>query len=130
MKSVVKYVAVTLVATLLVSIATPARAADSPLGDVFTDMAYGALIGAALGAATLAFTDKPSDHLDYLAVGAAIGAFAGTGYGLIRNSRSLVEIEHGKVRFAVPTIIPAVKETVSGKAAVVLNAGLIRGTFF
>jgi hypothetical protein len=38
---------------------------------------YGVLAGALVGAATLAFTDNPSDHLRNVAKGASLGLYAG-----------------------------------------------------
>lgn len=56
--------------------------AASSLQVVAEDALWGVLIGSLLGTASLAFTDEPSDHLDYIARGAAVGAFAGIAFGI------------------------------------------------
>ena len=42
-----------------------------------TSSTYGVLAGALVGAATLAFTENPSDHLRNVAKGASLGLYAG-----------------------------------------------------
>lgn len=63
----------------------PAQAATMTLEqkyqDVFVSAGYSTALGAAVGAALLAFKEEPSDHLRYIAVGASIGFFAGTAFG-------------------------------------------------
>lgn len=44
--------------------------------------AYGTLAGTIVGAATLAFSDKPGDNLNKVARGASIGLYAGILLGL------------------------------------------------
>ena len=43
---------------------------------------YGVLAGTLVGAATLAFTKRPGDHLGNIARGASIGLYTGIGLGL------------------------------------------------
>lgn len=43
---------------------------------------YGVLAGTLVGAATLAFTDKPSDNLNKVARGASLGLYTGILLGL------------------------------------------------
>ncbi|HEY5976201.1 MAG TPA: hypothetical protein VIU41_15820 [Geobacteraceae bacterium] len=99
--------------------------------EVFEDALYGGLAGTLISAAVLAFTHSPGDHMDYLAYGAATGVLAGTAFGIFKvTSRSLAEYENGRVRFALPTVIPDLQEaTVRGPATLALKAELFRGTF-
>ncbi|SNB45681.1 hypothetical protein [Geobacter sp. DSM 9736] len=119
------------IAVALISVTiTPCRAADSALKEMFEDGIYGALTGALLGAAALAFTHKPGKHLDYIAVGGAVGAIGGVAYGVVKSTRALAEVEDGKVKFALPTIMPDFPDdSVRGKNPVVITAELIRGKF-
>ena len=68
-----KFTSAIVAASLFIAISTPSFAADSALKEIFEDGFYGGLTGTLVGAALLAFTSKPGDHLDYLGVGAAIG---------------------------------------------------------
>lgn len=125
-----KQMVVVLICVSLVSAASSARAADSTLREVFEDAFYGAGIGALVGGAILAFTKKPADHLDYIGYGAATGVLAGTAYGLAKSARALAEIDNGRVRIAVPTIIPnLVESSTTRQATVMWNASILRGTF-
>lgn len=115
---------------LLASWTVPANAADNPLKIVLEDAVYGGVIGTLLGAATIAFTDHKSDHIDNIGYGAAIGIMAGAGFGLYTNiDRSLVEYENGKVKIAMPTVIPKLQESSSGQMVLALKADLLRGSF-
>jgi hypothetical protein len=56
--------------------------AASSLQVVAEDALWGCLIGTLVGTATLAFhIDDAEDHLENIAYGAAIGLFAGVGFG-------------------------------------------------
>jgi len=48
---------------------------------------YGTAIGAAVGAASLAFTDDPGSKLNNIAKGASLGLYTGIGVGLYLNSQ-------------------------------------------
>lgn len=127
MKNLKRTVAV--VVTLL-CMATPSFAAENALKTVFEDALYGGLAGGLVGAALLAFADKPSDHLNYIAVGAAGGVLVGATYGAVTASRSLAEYENGKVRFSMPTIRPEFRDgNVKGQTTLVAMAELLRGKF-
>jgi hypothetical protein len=103
---------------------------DSPFEETFKDAFYGGLTGALVGAAALAFTKKPGDHLDYLYYGAAGGVLVGATYGLVKSSKALAELENGKVHFAMPTIMPEILEPgVKGPATLMISTELIRGKF-
>lgn len=106
----------------------PCYAGDNDMKDVFQSAVYGGLTGVVVGAAVMAFTDKPGDHLDYLGYGAAAGTIAGTAYGIFVKARSLAEVENGKVKFAIPTIMPGVREG-NASSSMMITAELIRGKF-
>jgi hypothetical protein len=117
-------------ASLLAVWSSPACAADNAFKEVFEDGLYGGLAGALVGAALLAFTKKPGDHLDYVYYGGAGGVLVGAAYGLAKGARSLAEVENGTVKFALPTIMPDFQEaSVRGGQIVAFKAELIRGKF-
>lgn len=129
MRQLKQIFAVMLCVSFLAAVSS-ANAADNTLREVFEDAFYGAGIGALVGGALLVFTNKPADHLDYLGYGAATGVLAGTAYGLAKSARALAEIDNGRVRIAVPTIIPSLVESSSTRQATVMwQASLFRGTF-
>ncbi|HXC92597.1 MAG TPA: hypothetical protein VN652_01185, partial [Geobacteraceae bacterium] len=111
MKTLKRSIIILLSTCLLTSLAVPCIAADNVFRDLFENSLYGGLAGTLVGGALLAFTKKPSDHLDYLAVGAATGVLAGVTYSVVKQSRSLVAIEDGNVKLAIPTVIPELQET-------------------
>jgi hypothetical protein len=117
-------------ALLITSLSTPCSAADAGIRDLFENAFYGGLVGTLVGGACLAFTKKPADHLNYLSIGAASGVLAGVGYSVAKGSRSLVSIETGNVRFAMPVITPELQTTgVKGQSALMMKAELISGRF-
>ncbi|ACM21354.1 hypothetical protein Geob_3011 [Geotalea daltonii FRC-32] len=126
-----------LAAVFLTTFTAPSFAADdqnpverNPFKEIFVNSIYGGLAGTLVGGAMLAFTRRPADHVDRLAYGAAAGALLGAGYGVFKGTRSLMEVEDGKVKFAMPTIMPDIKETNSkGQTPIVVMAEFLRGTF-
>jgi hypothetical protein len=103
-----------------------ARAEGNEVKEVFMDGFYGALAGTLVGAAFLAFTSHPEDHLENLAIGAGVGALVGTAYGIAKASSAFAEIDHGKLTFHVPTI----KLDLSAKNSRALwSTGLFRYNF-
>ncbi len=117
-------------ALLLIFWTAPCFAAESAFREVFQDALYGGLTGGLVGAAVLAFTKKPGDHLDYLGVGAAVGVLAGTTYGVAKASRAMVEANNGRVKFAIPTILPDIKEAnAKGQTSIGVVAEVFRGKF-
>ena len=105
----------------------PCHAAESTFKGIFTDSLYGGLTGSLVGAAVMAFTKKPGDHLDYLGYGAAVGVLTGAAYGI---GKAVVEMDSGRVRFSMPTVVPEIQETNSkGQTPLVFTANLIRGKF-
>jgi uncharacterized membrane protein YebE (DUF533 family) len=120
--------ALTLV-SLLSGTAT-ALADDNLWRDTFQSALYGGAVGTLVGGALLAFTKKPGNHLEYLGYGAAAGVLAGTAYGVVKSTRALASIDNGKIRIAMPTIIPDLSEPPNSKTTVITwRADLLRGTF-
>ncbi len=58
------------------------RASADPMKEIIVSSAYGVLAGTLVGAATLAFTDRPGDNLKNIARGASLGLYAGILLGL------------------------------------------------
>lgn len=130
MTGFIRFAAVAVMVGMLTSVSAPVQAADNPVVDTFQSAFYGGLVGVLGGAALLVFTDKPEDHLDYISYGAAGGVLFGAAYGILKSTKSLAEYENGKMKFAVPTIIPEIKASSStGQTFVTYNARLVSGTF-
>jgi uncharacterized membrane protein YebE (DUF533 family) len=104
-------------------------AEDSAASEIFTDAMIGGLAGGLVGAAMLALTRKPGQHLEYMAYGAAGGAVAGGAYGLFKSQTSLVQIKGNEVSFDVPLIMPDVQEKGTRGTNVTIMAELISGKF-
>jgi hypothetical protein len=129
MKQLKKLVAVMTLVSLLSSTSS-ALAADDTIKEIFVDAFYGAAIGAVVGSAFIIFTKHPEDHLMNIAYGAASGVLVGTAYGVAKSARAFAEVENGRVKIALPTVIPElVVSPVSGQTKVAWKADLIRGTF-
>ena len=127
MNSLLRKVSLVLPFFLSVCWTVPCRAAENAFKEVFTDSLYGGLSGTLVGAAVLAFAKKPGDHLDYMAYGAATGVLVGAAYGV---GKAMVEMEHGKVTWSMPTVIPDFGDTNSrGQTPVTVVAKLLRGKF-
>lgn len=123
--------AVALALLLVTVVSAPCQAADtSPVKDLFENALYGGLVGTLVGGACLAFTKKPGDHLNYLSIGAASGVLAGIGFTVAKQSRALVAVENGNVKFAMPTVKPELQvDTPKGHAALLVKADLLNGSF-
>ncbi|MDD2319345.1 MAG: hypothetical protein PHO83_04760 [Geobacteraceae bacterium] len=104
-------------------------AEESMAAEIFTDAMIGGLAGGLVGAAMLALTRKPGQHLEYMAYGAAGGAVAGSAYGLFKAQTSLVQIKDDKISFDVPLIMPDVQEKGTRGTNVTIMAELISGKF-
>ena len=125
-----KLLAVITAVTILSSVSVPCQAADNPFVDTFQSALYGGLAGALVGGALLVFAKHPGDHLDYIAYGGAGGVIVGAVYGVAKASKSLAEYENGKVKFAIPTVVPELRQNAgNGATSVVFNTQLVRGTF-
>lgn len=120
----------TMTLLLTASWSVPLHASESSLKVVFEDSLYGGLAGALIGTATLAFTRHQSDHLDNIAYGAAAGVIGGAGVGIVTmTNRAMVEYENGKMKLAVPIILPDLQESSRGQLILAVKANLLRGTF-
>lgn len=130
MKLFKRAVVVVLSVALLTGLSVPCSASDNAFKDIFENGLYGGLAGALVGGALLVFTEKPGDHLDYVAYGAAGGVLVGAAYGVAKTSRSLLTYENGNVKVAMPTIVPELREGhTKGASSVMLTAQLLRGSF-
>ncbi len=110
--------------------AVPCFAVESAYKEIFQDSLYGGLTGSLIGAAVMAFTKRPGNHLDYIGYGAAGGVIAGAALGAVRVAKSLAEMdEQGKVRFAIPLVIPDIHDTSRAQNALTINTQLISGKF-
>jgi hypothetical protein len=118
--------------TLLLTITgtAPLLAAESSMKVVFEDSLYGGLAGALLGAATLAFTNNKSAHLENIGYGAAAGVIGGAGVGLVTTiNRAMVEYDNGRMKLSVPIVLPDIQEKNPGQYVLAVKANLLRGTF-
>ncbi len=64
-------------AALTISLGTSSRAHADATRDFLVSCSYGVLAGTMVGAATLAFTDRPGENLNKVARGASLGLYAG-----------------------------------------------------
>jgi hypothetical protein len=113
--------------TILFLIQVPCHAAETAFKEIVQDSIYGGIAGTVVGAAVLAFSHKPGDHLEYMAYGAAAGVLGGAAYGYF-TSRALVEVDNGNVKFAIPTVMPDLQGS-SKKSSFVITTELIKGNF-
>ncbi len=60
----------------------PLEASSDPMREFVLSCSYGVMAGTLVGAATLAFSDRPGDNLNKVARGASIGMYAGILLGL------------------------------------------------
>jgi len=79
-----------------------AEARESTVKFILKDGFYGALVGALVGGAALAFSGNPEDHYDFISKGAAIGAVAGVGYGFYQANQSTATLQNGTVTVSLP----------------------------
>lgn len=106
------------------------RAEGGVFRELLEDSLYGALSGTLIGGAFMVFKDRPLEHLEILGYGAAAGVLAGAGYGTYKIGSSLARVENGKVRFAIPAVIPDFVDGTSRRgSSVVISADLVNGTF-
>jgi hypothetical protein len=129
MKLLRSIVTVMVVLTLIATETRPVCAEENPFREILETTLYGALTGAVLGAAALAFTKKPGDHLEYLSYGTAGGVIVGVTVGFARAIRPVAEVDNGTVKFAFPTIVPDLQESAGRSSVVRLKAELVRGVF-
>jgi uncharacterized membrane protein YebE (DUF533 family) len=130
MKRIAHTISLLTLLALLITSAT-ACAEENAFQETFKDAVYGGAVGTLVGLALTAFAKRPADHMDNLAYGAAGGILAGTAYGVTKSARALAELNNGKVRIAVPRIMPDVAESQSTHQTVVTwRADILRGTFY
>lgn len=120
-----------LTVTLISSLAAaPCSAAESAFQEAFSNAFYGGLLGGLAGTALLVFANKPADHVNYIYYGAAGGVLVGAAFGLAKSSKSLVSIENGNVKVAMPTIKPELQRTdAKGPVGLLVKADLLSASF-
>lgn len=106
-----------------------AFAADNGIQEIFIDAFYGGAVGVLVGGAAMVFTNKPSDHYNYLSYGAATGVIIGAIYGGVQATRSFATIEKGEVKFALPTLRPSITESSLGTPQITVMANIVSGKF-
>jgi uncharacterized membrane protein YebE (DUF533 family) len=125
-----KKITILMTAVAILCAGTSAFADENAFRDTFLSAFYGGAVGALVGASLLVFTNKPADHLDYMGFGAAAGVLAGTAYGIGKASRAFASIDNGKLKIAMPIIIPDLTESPVTKQTVVsFRANILQGTF-
>jgi hypothetical protein len=67
------------------TVMTPALAKADEMRTFLLSCAYGTVIGAAVGLATVAVSDDPGAHTQNISKGASLGLYAGIGLGLYLN---------------------------------------------
>jgi len=127
MNSIVRKVSLVLSLVLSFCWAAPCRAAESSLKGILTDSLDGGLSGSLVGAAVMAFANKPVENLDYMAYGTATGVMVGAAYSI---GKAMVVMENGKMKWSMPIVIPDIKDSNSnGKTPIVFMAEVLRGKF-
>lgn len=82
MKRYAKSLVLPLTVFIALTIGLKSRAEAEPMREFVMSCSYGVLAGTLVGAATLAFSDKPGDNLNKVARGASFGLYAGILLGL------------------------------------------------
>lgn len=77
-----KALCIFLILTFLTPSTYAAVGEDNKMREFLTSAAYGTLVGALIGAASLAFVDNPDDELQRVAKGASLGLYAGIALGI------------------------------------------------
>ena len=117
-------------AVIMLLNASISRAEDSVFRELFEDSLYGAISGALIGGAIMVFKNKPLDHLNYMGYGAAAGVLVGASYGTFRIGKSFAQVEKGKVRFAIPAVMPDfIDGTSTRQSSITYSADLVTGKF-
>ena len=118
---------VIVLAILFITCGSVSASETNLAGKMFIDGFLGGLVGTMIGGATMLLTHHPSDHTDNLRYGAGIGVIAGSIYGVADYAydRSVARVEDGKVKFAMPSVMPEVGQ--KGDLRVV--ATLVSGKF-
>ena len=102
---------------VLVSIIAPARAQADSTREFMMSAAYGTLAGTIVGAATLAFSDRPGDNLNKVARGASLGLYAGILLGVYvayggpsEDSDAAEQLRHTSIKAPDLFVAPIVGE--------------------
>lgn len=97
-------VVVLLISMMFMMVPGMAKAYENDVQEVLKSSFYGGLTGALIGAAFLAFRDKPGDHLKDISVGAGVGVILGTLYGIGKTTQAFAEVKEGTVTFHFPSL--------------------------
>jgi len=103
--------------------------AENNFETILKDGFYGGLAGALVGGAILVFTDEPGDHLNYISYGAAIGVIAGTVFGIVQTSKSMVQLENGRVTVGLPVPETRTATGLTGSGGTEVRVGLFAWDF-
>jgi hypothetical protein len=104
-----------------------AGSSGDPMRDVVVDSLYGAVAGALIGAATLAFVEHSDEHDDNIKIGAGAGLILGATYGTFKLYKGLAQIEDGVLTVQIPTVQWTVDGSIARGAA--WNIGLLSVAF-
>ncbi len=108
--------------------AANAQADDLALKKVMRNALYGGAIGALVGTAILVFNDTPSDNLDFITKGAAVGVLGGVVYGVYDSQSAYVSLENGRIHTAMSApVLHRVKPSVAdvGRNEVMVTARVL-----
>lgn len=109
-----------------------ASAADDSvmMQNIFKDAFYGGAVGSLVGLGFMLLTDKPQDHLRYIAYGAGGGIIAGAAIGVASSTKALAEIQDGKITLNVPEVkTDIIQDKRDEKIEVVRTLSLLRYSF-
>ncbi len=77
-----RFLVIALVTFSVITFSHSPRVQAEPMREFIMSCSYGVLAGTLVGAATLAFSDRPGDNLNKVARGASFGLYAGILLGL------------------------------------------------
>lgn len=112
-----------LLMTLVFLLPPKPSAAQGDMPIFFRDTLVGAGIGAFFGGLIMLTTEKESDHWDYVAFGALVGATGGLVYSVRSSSYAALEIDNEKMTVGMPTFQTSNEFGVGHK---VVSADLVR----
>lgn len=133
MRKFKKTVVIALALSLIIPfVPSRSHAADDSvmMQNVFKDAFYGGAVGSLIGLGFMLLTEKPQDHLRYIAYGAGGGIIAGAAIGMASSTKALAEIEDGKITLNVPEVkTDIIQNKHDEKAEVVRTLSLLRYSF-